>query len=87
MWSVYKLFREAIPLWPPDGCLMMVGIFMSIIVCHLVVLLVGVIRIIVWKIREFISSLDRSFTKYQYVLQGMFYFYFAPRNPRGLHIK
>ena len=51
MWSVYQHFRITIPMWPPDGYIMMIGIFMSIIIFHSEVLFVSVSQIITWNFR------------------------------------
>ena len=74
MWSVYQHFRKTIPPWPPDGYIMMIGIFMSLIIFHSAILFVSVFQIIVWNFRTFILSLDHSFTRYQYVLRGIIRF-------------
>ena len=87
MWSVYKKFRKTIPSWPPDGYIIMIGVFMSIIVFHSAVLFVSVFQIIAWNFRKFILSLDHLFTRYQYVLRGIIRFSSVPKHLMGLHIK
>ena len=44
---MYRVFREMLLTWPPDGCIMSVGVFMSLFIFHVTVLLVSMLYILV----------------------------------------
>ena len=57
VWSLYRVFYDTAPHFPPDGYIMMVLILSGLILCHTSILFVSILQIIQSRVHKLNSSL------------------------------